>query len=495
MLNDSQAIRQGRRFDIAIIGAGPAGLAAIETLRNFDLNVAVIDEQPRAGGQFLRQPPATFRVDNWLTKALYRRAKSTLRAVEQHPDVVWMPGTTVLGLQPTAGSSSRSAGYTDIWLQHETGHEVITARNVLLASGCYERPLAIPGWTLPGVMGTGGIQAFIKSQQFVPGNRFVLAGSHPLQLVVADQLATAGAKVEAVVFTQKLQQALAMFRYPLAMLYGVPQLMETARIIGRLRKASVRILFGRSIAAVDGTDAVERVSVAKIDSRGRLNRSQTDGIHCDRLGMCHGFLASSEIARQAGADVQYRPDAGGWLVCHDRWFQTSVTGLFAAGEVTALAGADASIFKGRIAAVGLLRLLRLVSESDAEKMAMPSRRKLQQCERFAAMLNALSKPPDNLATSSVTDETVICRCELITHRELLDKLEEHTHIASADAAKLYTRTGMGACQGRFCGEHVMRMVAGARQLQIGDIGMFETRFPVKPLNLGLLKVPGDHPGG
>ena len=486
MPGDSRAVGGGRRFDVAIIGAGPAGLAAAGVLCDHDLDVVVIDEQPRAGGQFLRQPPATYRVDDWLTAALYRHAKSALRTVENRTDITWMHGTTVLGLQPAICDSPLPGRHFDIWLQRDDGHEIIGAAGVLLASGCYERPLPVPGWTLPGVMGAGAIQAFVKSQQFVPGERFVLAGSHPLQLVVADQLTAAGARVERVIFTQAARRVLAVLRYPLAALRGTPQLAETAKILWRLRRARVPVLFGRSIAAIDGGDSVERVTVASLDREGRLDLAAAEDIRCDRLGLCHGFLASSELARQAGADTCYRQHGGGWLVRHDRWFQSSVAGLFAAGEITGLAGADASIHKGRIAAIGLLRELRRMPEPDAEDMAKPSRRELSRCDRFAGMLNELSRPPRELAGSSVTGRTIVCRCEVITHGDLLEKLDQHPHIASTDAAKQCTRAGMGACQGRFCGEHVMHTVMDLRGLTAEQAGTFEARFPVKPLALATL---------
>lgn len=494
VLNDPRAVRRDRHFDVAIIGAGPAGLGAAQILCDFDLNVVVIDEQPRAGGQFLRQPPATYRVDAWLAPKLYRHAKAALQTVEARTDLAWMLETTVLGLQTVANDSRRPCRRFDICLQRNDGLEVVGAGAVLLASGCYERPLPVPGWTLPGVMGAGGMQAFVKSQQFVPGERFVLAGSHPLQLVVADQLTAAGGRVEAVIFTQRLRRVLAVLRYPLAVLHGIPQLAETARILWRLRQADVPVLFNRSIARIDGEDEVERVTISTLDGRGRLNRSETANVDCDRLGLCNGFLASSEIAQQAGAEVRYRPHGGGWLVSHDRWFQSSVAGLFAAGEITGMAGADASIHKGRIAAIGLLRALDCLAESEAERMAKRHRALLRHCERFAAMLSDLSRPPQDLAAASATAETIVCRCEVITNGELLRKLEQHPHISSADAAKQYTRAGMGVCQGRFCSEHVIGTVAGLRGLTADQVGSFAARFPVKPLNVGMLCRGRDAPG-
>lgn len=477
-----------RRFDVAIVGAGPAGLAAAEVLRQYELRTAVIDEQPRAGGQILRQPPEDFRVDDWMSARLYKDVRALLQSVSNEPRIDWLFGTSVHGINrfPEA-SCRRGSGRFELCLQSQDGLEIASADVVLLASGCYETPLALPGWILPGVMGAGAIQAFVKSQQFVPGNRFLLAGSHPLQLVVADQLVKAGANVAAVLFTQRLRDAFGLFRSPLAMLQAAPQLAETARILSRLRRAGVAVRFGQTITGIDGDGAVERATIAPLAADGRFDASDTERIQCDRVGLCHGFSASSELARQAGAETRYRPHDGGWLVVHDPWFESSVADLFVAGEITGLAGADASLHKGRIAALGALYRLERIGSAEAEQRARSSRRRLRTYERFANVLNRLSRPPASLAQSLATDDTVLCRCESVTCGSLQRALAEHAHIRDVNAAKLATRVGMGLCQGRYCGGQVMQLVAEARGLPIDEVGAFRMHFPAKPLNIGLMR--------
>src|SRR5688572_7172406 len=253
--------------DVAIVGAGPSGLAAAALLREHGVGVTIIDEQPRAGGQILRQPPRGFAVERWLPAKLYDRVKLALQAVNERPDIDWRLQSTVLGSasqSPYRIRNKQSAAH-DLWIQGLSGCYLLRANAVLLAPGCYERPLAFPGWTLPGVMGAGAIQGFVKSQQFVPGNRFVLAGSHPLQLVVADQLLTAGAHVAAVVFTQRRQHAWRMLRHPFVALRHHRQLLETSHILRRLRRAGVPVIFGHTIVRAEGADAVERATIAAIN--------------------------------------------------------------------------------------------------------------------------------------------------------------------------------------------------------------------------------------
>lgn len=474
--------------DVAIVGAGPSGLAAAALLREHGIGVTIIDEQPRAGGQILRQPPRTFAVERWLPAKLYDRVKLALQAVNERTDIDWRLQSTVLGsaTQSPYRTRNKQPAIHDLWIQGPSGCYLLHANAVLMAPGCYERPLAFPGWTLPGVMGAGAIQGFVKSQQFVPGNRFLLAGSHPLQLVVADQLLSAGAQIAAVVFTQQKRQVLAMLRHPFVAIRHRRQLFETAKILNRLQGARVPVLFGRTVLRADGTDAVERATIATLRADGSIDRDRTQVLECDRVGICHGFLASSELVRQAGAKVHWSEHAGGWLADHDEWFQSSVENLFVAGEITGVDGADAALEKGRIAAAGILRALGRVDDLQAQRLAHSARRRLQRIDRFAELLHELARPPAGLALESMSDESILCRCESISCGQLRRQLTDHPHVLSADAAKLLTRVGMGLCQGRMCGDNAARVIASMRGLVASEVGAFQAQAPVKPVPLDML---------
>ena len=473
--------------DVAIVGAGPAGLGAAAVLREHGLDVTLIDEQPRAGGQILRQPPRTFTVERWLSAKLYDRAKAALHAMNERTDVDWRMSSSVLGiLRPSPyRASGHRAGHA-LWIQGPAGCYFLHAKAVLVAAGCYERPLAFPGWTLPGVMGAGAIQGFVKSQQLVPGNRFLLVGSHPLQLVVADQLLSAGADVAAVVFTQRMQRSLGALAHPLVLVQNSRQFLETARILRRLRSAGVPVKFGASILRVEGASAVERATIAMLRPDGTIDANRTEVIDCDRVGVCHGFLASSELPRQAGATVRWREHEGGWLVDHDQWFESSVGSLFVAGEVTGVAGADAALEKGRVAAVGMLRALGRIDARRAAELARPFRRRLAGMQRFARLLHDLARPPQHLADATMTSEAILCRCESIRRDEFEQLLRANPYVVSSDAAKLLTRVGMGLCQGRMCGDNAVRTLARMRGLSATDVGPFQAQAPVKPVLLGVL---------
>jgi len=473
--------------DVAIVGAGPAGLGAAAILREHGVSVTIVDEQPRAGGQILRQPPRTFTVERWLPGKLYDRVKRALQSMDDRTDVDWRMSSSVLGIfRPSAFRVRAERSGHELWIQGPAGTSFLRAKTVLVAAGCYERPLAFPGWTLPGVMGAGAIQAFVKSQQFVPGDRFVLAGSHPLQLVVADQLLGAGAIVAAVVFTQQRALALRALAHPLVLLRHATQFLQTARILNRLRRANVPVIFGASVLRVDGAGGVERATIARLHADGTPDPQRTQNIDCDRVGVCHGFLASSELPRQAGAAVHWRDEAGGWLVDHDEWFESSVGNLFVAGEVTGVAGADAALEKGRIAAFGILRRLGRLDDSLAARAAQLPRRRLDRIDGFARLLRELARPPRELANATMTEDATLCRCESIARGEFEQQLRQNPHVASTDAAKLLTRVGMGMCQGRMCGDNAACVLAAARGMSAAQVGPLQAQPPVKPVLLGTL---------
>jgi thioredoxin reductase len=474
---------------VVIVGAGPAGLAAAAVMRDSGLELVVVDEQSRMGGQILRQPPRTFAVDHWLAKGLYDRPKSVLRIMENSEGIDWRFGSTVLGVMqrsPYNSADASRAGH-EVWIQGPSGCEVLQASAVLIASGCYERPLGFPGWTLPGVMGAGAIQAFVKSQQFIPGDRFVLAGSHPLQLVVADQLVAAGATVAAVAFTQQPRRVVEVLRHPLALLLHGSPLIEAGKILGRLKRAGVPVMFGHTILRADGTDRIKRATLAKLRPDGRVDPHNMLTLECDRLGVCHGFLASTELARQAGATVQWSEYEGGWIVDHGEWFETSVASLFVAGEVTGVGGADAALEKGHIAGAAILRAMGRIDAMTARRLVRGARRRLWRLDRFAKALSFLARSPLELADKLMTEATILCRCESISRGEFQRVLEENPHIVSADAAKLLTRVGMGLCQGRLCGDTAAKLIASSRGVAVTDVGPFFAQSPVKPVPLAALR--------
>lgn len=463
------------QYDVAIIGAGPAGLAALTELAGKGLKIAVIDEQPRAGGQIYRQPPASFKVGNWLSGKLYEEGKALLRRAEHAPGTDWHLESAALGFYED------QTGERVLWVGTPEGVKSLRARAWLIAAGCYDMPVAFPGWTLPGVMAAGGVQAFVKSQQLVPGERFVFAGSHPLQLIVAEQVLNAGGHIAALVFSQSASRALAALRRPGVLARHWRKFAAAAGALARLRRAGVPILFNHAITAAEGSDQVTGAVVAPLDETGRPDPGRSRSFACDRVAFCYGFLPSSELARQAGAAAEWdRVAGGGWIISHDGAMRSNLAGLYVAGEVTRVAGAESAAEQGRLAAFSILADLGLGADRAAQAAAS---RRLGEITAFADLLRDLARPPEALFDHMAGDQVTLCRCENVTFGAFRAAMKDASHILTADAAKLLSRTGMGPCQGRYCGHAVRRTLACLRGIDPGEVGGFTVRPPVKPVPL------------
>ena len=463
-------------YDVAIVGAGPAGLAAAEQILKYGAQVVILDEQTRPGGQIMRQPPKEFKVKGWLKGSIYTDLKKLLHRIESHPKVTWRMSTTVSGIFPTEENDYQ------LWLQDTKGLSSIKAKKVIVCSGCYERPLAFSGATTPGVMGAGAIQTFLKSQQILVGDRFVFAGTHPLQLIVAEQIIKAGGKVEAIAFAQPLSNCLAILKQPYIILSNWRVFVAAAKSILRIKLAGVPLLFGCAIKDVNEGEHLHTVTLQSVIISGKamINRPLRK-YKVDKLGLCYGFQVSSELARQAGANSFWSDSRGGWLISHSEWMESSLAGLFVAGELTGMAGADASREEGYIAGNGCLLSLGLISHDVAEQTTRKARKRLKKHDNFAQALARLSKLPEYLSETVMTDDSLLCRCENITCGTVKKALKNNPHSLSANSIKLLTRTGMGLCQGRLCYANTAALITTIRNCRIEDIGPYHAQWPVKPI--------------
>lgn len=474
---NKQASPASCRADVAIIGGGPAGLAALKVLRGHELQLMLIDEQPKVGGQITRQPPPGFQLSQWLPGRLYRAAKKLVRDMESAPDVAWHLSTAVIGIE--ALTADDSAPLFRLWLHGPDGIRPVHAARVLLAPGCHELAVPFPGATLPGVSGVGAIQAFLKSQLLLPGKRFVLAGAHPLQWIVADQILQAGGDIAAVVFSQR-RGALARRAWPgwPVLVRDWPKFAAPLVILRRLIARRVPIRFGHVVTAAEGKDRLEQVTVKPVDGNGRLRVDVPgESFSCDSLGLGYGFVASAELARQLGADTHCDQQRGFWLCRHDAQMQSSRRGLYVAGEITGVDGADAAIAKGRVAALALLADLKPDAPGTPQELAA-ARRHLKRTLRFASYLQRLAAPPWPALMQLPQADSLLCRCESITKAEIDTAMREHVLDGEINALKLATRAGMGLCQGRLCAPFLNLLMATD---ELASSQAFTARMPAKPV--------------
>jgi thioredoxin reductase len=426
------------------------------------VNVVVMDEQLRPGGQILRQPPSEFVVANWMTDRSYAALHAQLARFETLIGSGWCGGRSVLGI--AAGSD----GF-ELTVANGDGATHVTARRVLIAAGCQDVPVPVPGWTLPGVIAAGGLQAFVKSQQLVPGDRIALAGTHPLQLLIAAQIVAAGGTVAAVAFAQPLRCLLrAAAAHAMSAMLHAPTLLPLVGALRTLRRARVPVLFDAPLRAIAGTDRVERV---------HLGEDST--LACDTVALCYGFVPQSDLIRQLGAAVRCAGKAGGWAAEVESWQRTSIPGVYAAGETTGVAGAQRAIATGALAGLGLALDLGRISPAEAQRRAAPFRARTQALGDFNVLLDAVADPGPYWP--ALRPDTLVCRCEDVAAAAIEAAFE--TAGRSANAIKLRTRCGMGLCQGRSCEPTVIRMLQARGEAC--DPG-FTARFPARPVSISAL---------
>ena len=467
--------------ELAIVGAGPAGVAAALEAARHGLDVTVVDEQPRPGGQIFRAPPSAFKVRDWMADRAYAEGLANIRKLPEQLGVRHLDSTQVLGIQNT-GEGPESGGRFELQLFREGRLQTLAASVVLVATGCYDMPVMFPGNVVSGVMAAGGIQASIKSQQSLPGKRFLFAGTHPLQLIVANQVCKAGGEVAGVLFAQSPLAFARFLRHPGALWRQRHQVSLLLRTLLDLHRAGVPVSFRKTIKRAIGEDALEAVAVQRTDTWGSpLPGTQEELIHCNRLGLCFGFMASSELPRQLGAAVAWDSARGGWTVTCDDWMRSSIDGLFVAGEVAGLGGADVALTRGAVAGLAAAMDLRKIDAGAAGKLVKPLRRRLGSLEKFADSLAQGSLPGNELLSALADEASMLCKCREVTLGDFNQSLDANAFVATANSAKLLTGTGMGLCQGRYCQHHVTRLLQQRHGTTEQQVGPFTARFPAKPV--------------
>lgn len=423
-------------YDVAVVGAGPAGLAAARAAADAGLAVALIDGADRVGGQYHRHPPPSLHVagpDAPHAPHQGGNAFAELRdAVAAHPGIdlllrhrVWII-TPDLTVHATVG-------------EREQRPVRLRARSLVVATGAYDRPLPFPGWDLPGVMTAGAAQALLKGNLVVAGRRIVVSGTGPFLLPVAVGLAAAGTRV-AGVFEANHPNA-AAFRlaaYP-------SKLLEGAGLGAALLRHRIPYRTGHAVIAAHGDAAVEAVTVARLDSGWRPIPGSERLVECDAVAVGYGFTPQLDLALQLGCDTRIDSD-GNLVVKVDAAQRTSIAGVFAVGETTGIGGAQLAEAEGRLAALSIAcRVGRRVDHAAARE-AVRRRRRMRA---FAGWLRATFPVRDGWM-DWLRDDTLVCRCEEVPYGTVR---QAATELGATDprTVKLLTRAGMGWCQGRICG--------------------------------------------
>ena len=440
-------------YDLIVIGAGPAGLAAASTAARAGLSTLLLDENQGVGGQIYRgitanpvRNRAILGDDYWAGTALANEAKASGAQI--------VNGATVWSLDRSLTVGISIAGQA----------RLLQAGRVIVATGSLERPFPIPGWTLPGVMTAGAVQTALKGQGLLPTGRIVLAGNGPLLWLLAAQIMRAGGRIEAMIdTTMALNWLRAALHLPDFLLS--PYFRKGLKLVREV-KAKVAVQGAQEISAVGD---------------GRLREVVADGrrIPADLLLLHQGVVPNVNLAMAAGAEHRWDARQLCFVPVLDRDFQSSVPGIAVAGDGAGIAGGTAAVERGRIAAIAAVRALRPdVSVPDPQLL----RQKLQREEMGRAFLDELYRPIPSLRQPE--GDTLACRCEEVTAAQVRDMAR--LGCEGPNQMKAFLRCGMGPCQGRLCGLTVTELIAEERGTSPAEVGYYRLRPPVKPITLAEL---------
>jgi NADPH-dependent 2,4-dienoyl-CoA reductase/sulfur reductase-like enzyme len=425
--------------DLLIIGAGPAGQGAALEASGHGLSVTLLDENPGPGGR-IWQALETRGAKDPEDAALILIQRFRASATQAHY------GTTVWAIGPDG----------QVFWSDSQGARTESAGSVLLATGTTERPMPIPGWTLPGVMTVGAAQIALKTGGLLPDSGTWLAGQGPLLLLYANQVLDAGNRIGGVIdLSDGFAPLRALGHVTLAALPDVHRGLGWRR---RLSEAGVRWIAATALRA-RGETSLDAVSFRT------STRWQTEP--ADMLLLHDGVIPSVQISRALGCAHRWSDAQRCWYPVTDDIGRSSVPNVLIAGDGAGIGGAQSALLSGRIAVAGLV---------GADVTALKAQRERALAAR--PLLDVLFTP----RPMRLDDSTLVCRCEEVTAGAV--RQAARTGCQGMNQLKAYTRCGMGPCQGRMCGPVAIEVLAEARNVPVSAIEPLRTRFPTKPIPVG-----------
>jgi len=462
-----------QHYDLAIIGAGPAGLAAAAEAKRRGLSVMVLDEGPRPGGRIyhavdhvVESRPA----DANLLGADYTHGARLTTAFRQS-GVEYFCTTSIFRLDHDG----------TVWFTRDGTAQTLQADVTILATGAMERPVPVPGWTLPGVMTAGAAQLLLKGDDMIPVGPVVLMGAGPLILLCAIQLHDAGATIAAVVETTTLHDTFAALPHLPRALLAHEYLRKGLSLRRRLKRAGIAMYSGATKFRILGNRHVVGVTFR---SRG-TNLS----VDADTVLLHNGVVPETHLSRQLGCRHQWDTDQHCWRPESDAWGQTSLPNIYVAGDGGGIAGGRAAECSGHLSALRVAGASGHLSADEYHRLARPWIRERAHHLAIRPFLDRMFRPSPDLL-SPTDNETIICRCEEITAASIRHAIS--LGCPGPNQLKAFCRAGMGPCQGRMCQLTITEMMARDYGKSPAEIGSMNIRPPVKPVTLAALASMAKH---
>jgi NADPH-dependent 2,4-dienoyl-CoA reductase/sulfur reductase-like enzyme len=456
-------------YDVVVIGAGPSGVGAAAMLAEYPLKVLLVDENNQIGGQIWRKPAykPVSRFRGPQPPGLKMDLKAAVGANRKNLKII--TPACILGVFPE--------NHLLLSTTKENLKE-IRARRIIFATGAREKVRPFKGWTSPGVMTLGAAQILLKYYGVLASSNTLIAGAGPLVYLLSSQILGGGGKVTAVL---DRSSSATMLSAKWMMTGQLSKIGQGLLALGRLIQKRVSIKHRMQVVEVKDNDTFQEVFAVQIAPDGNIVQGSQKRYETQMLACGNGFIPNIELPQLAGCDLAYDADKGGWIVKVDTSMQTSLSGIFAAGEITGIAGGDKALIEGQLAALSILKQFGKLSAKKYRIRQTALLTKRKRCERFGAFLNRQwAIHPQEWAT--IDDETIICRCEDITMGTIRSWIQEG--LTSAPDLKKATRCGMGNCQGRTCAPLIYDILAAYSVAEKQGPDPLSVRTPVKPVPLG-----------
>jgi NADPH-dependent 2,4-dienoyl-CoA reductase/sulfur reductase-like enzyme len=471
-------VREISHHDLVVIGGGPAGLATAATAATYGLQVAIIDERVTLGGQIFKRLGEGFDIDSPEVMGKdYARGAALISEID-HPNITKFLATTVVTIDEGRIITSHP----------QEGVRSFTCDSLVIAPGAYDRPVAFPGWTLPGVMTAGAVQTLVKTQQISPGRRILFAGSGPLALAFSAQLIKYGAPVVKVLESAPFPSPLNLFRLATRVNGNWDLAADALRYRWTLLKERVPFLYNRIVVRAEGDGRLEAVTYSRVDKDWNPIPGSEEVESCDALCVGYGFFPSHELFRLLNCQFDYDENKGGFAVRKDSWGRTSSTApmeIYSVGDGTGVTGSYSAVAQGRLAALAIAHASGKINLAQRDSAAGVFQRELSARNRFQSALNKMFSVGRGIYRLA-DGETVICRCENVKAKDLSPVIDSTSDVS---VVKSYSRAGMGLCQARNCQRHIAAMIAERHGIAIDSINFQTPRWPVKPISIGQIADP------
>ncbi len=455
--------------DVAIVGGGPAGLAAAIAAARSGLDVVIIDERKQPGGQYHKQPSAEFQLSGRALDAQFREGRELVETARR------------AGARFLTESAVWATHHGSLLLDTADGAKQIEARRIILATGAAERCPPFPGWTLTGVMTTGATQSFLRAYGISPGARVLIAGAGPLNLQLAAALVGLGVTVVAVVEASGSPGVSSLPALARMSATAPGLVLDGLRYRLVLARAGIPVIHQSVILDAEGGGRVRRVRIGKLGRDRKPDASSARSFDCDLLCVGYGFNPAVELAASMGCTLRYDKRWHHLVVETDDDGRSSLPGVFAVGDGARFGGSRVALAQGKLAGLAAARELVETKRQGSDPETTRARADVVRAWRFQEALWSLYDAPV-LTHELAEPDTLVCRCEHVTYGMITAAFVADA--TGLGAIKRATRLGMGRCQGRYCAGVAAAMLSSRTGNQTQPNDFFAPRTPLRPVSVG-----------